>query len=96
MHLIVQYSVRSASVHACGIPQERLDENPIIQWMDPPPSSWDFLSALVLCLQERLDEDPLFQRLSDEELEGDPAAGLLTEATEEGQKVARNNGEVRP
>jgi len=45
-------------------------------------------------MRERLDEDPLFQRLSDEELEGDPAAGLLTEATEEGQKVARNNGET--
>lgn len=48
----------------------------------------------VRVLQERLDENPLFQRISDEELEGDPAAGLLTEATEEGQKVARNNGEV--
>jgi tRNA (guanine-N7-)-methyltransferase len=34
----------------------------------------------------------MFERVSDEELESDPAAGLLTQASEEGQKVARNQG----
>lgn len=43
-------------------------------------------------MKEKLDSHPMFERLSDEELEDDPAAGLLTEATEEGQKVARNKG----
>lgn len=46
-------------------------------------------------MQAKLDEFPLFERVSDEELEGDIAASLLTEATEEGQKVARNSGKVR-
>ena len=40
------------------------------------------------------DAHPLFERLSDEELESDPAACLLASATEEGQKVARNSGQV--
>ena len=31
-------------------------------------------------------------RVSDEELESDPAAGMLYESSEEGQKVARNKG----
>jgi Putative methyltransferase len=54
-----------------------------------------------LCVQElgdwmraKLDAHPLFERLSDEELEDDPAAALLTEGTEEGQKVARNSGQT--
>ncbi len=47
-------------------------------------------------LQAKLDAHPLFERISDEELEHDVAAGLLTDATEEGQKVARNNGKVCP
>lgn len=34
----------------------------------------------------------MFERVSEEELAGDAAAGLLLEATEEGQKVARNKG----
>ena len=45
-------------------------------------------------VQAKLDEHPLFERISDKELEADPAADLLTSATEEGQKVARNLGEV--
>lgn len=45
-------------------------------------------------MREKLDAHPLFERLSDEELECDPAAGVLTEATEEGQKVARNKGQT--
>lgn len=40
------------------------------------------------------DAHPLFERLSDEELEADLAACLLASATEEGQKVARNSGQV--
>ena len=45
-------------------------------------------------MQAKLDEHPLFQRVTEVELESDIAANLLTEATEEGQKVARNNGKV--
>jgi tRNA (guanine-N7-)-methyltransferase len=36
----------------------------------------------------------MFERISDEELESDPASKLLTDASEEGQKVARNKGET--
>ncbi|KAF5842634.1 putative methyltransferase-domain-containing protein [Dunaliella salina] len=43
-------------------------------------------------MRDRLDTHPMFERVSEEELEKDPAAGLLYEATEEGQKVARNKG----
>jgi len=39
-----------------------------------------------------LDDCAMFRRLSDDELAGDAAAGLLSVATEEGQKVARNGG----
>lgn len=42
--------------------------------------------------RERLEAHPLFERVSEEELEEDVAAGLLFEGTEEGQKVARNKG----
>ena len=42
----------------------------------------------------RLDAFPLFQRLSEDEVADDKAAGMLTSATEEGQKVARNSGQV--
>lgn len=45
-------------------------------------------------MKAKLDAHPLFERVSDEELESDPAAGLLAEGTEEGQKVARNSGSV--
>ena len=38
--------------------------------------------------------DPLC-RIGDAELEDDPAANLLTSASEEAQKVARNEGKVR-
>ena len=37
----------------------------------------------------------LICRISDEELDNDPAANLLTSASEEAQKVARNEGKVR-
>jgi len=39
-----------------------------------------------------LSKHPLFLRLSEEEIEADPAAGLLFESTEEGQKVSRSGG----
>lgn len=59
------------------------------------PLSWyNWLRWLVSVHQ--CDAHPLFERLSDEELESDPAAGLLASATEEGQKVARNSGQVHP
>lgn len=45
-------------------------------------------------MQSKLDLHPLFVRLDDKELAEDPAAGLLSEGTEEGQKVARNSGSV--
>lgn len=43
----------------------------------------------------RLDEHALFRRLSPGEAAADVAAGMLTSATEEGMKVARNEGQVR-
>lgn len=45
-------------------------------------------------LQAKLDEHPFFERMTDSELENDLAASLLTDATEEGQKVARNSGQA--
>ncbi|KAG7029733.1 tRNA (guanine-N(7)-)-methyltransferase, partial [Cucurbita argyrosperma subsp. argyrosperma] len=39
-----------------------------------------------------LENHPLFEALTLEELEADPAVVLLSSATEEGQKVARNEG----
>ena len=45
-------------------------------------------------MRDRLAAHPCFEPLSDEELAADPAVALLTQATEEGQKVARNQGEV--
>ncbi|KAJ6915433.1 hypothetical protein NC651_017433 [Populus alba x Populus x berolinensis] len=39
-----------------------------------------------------LENHPMFEALTEEELEADPAVKLLTTATEEGQKVARNGG----
>lgn len=42
----------------------------------------------------RLDEHALFRRLSAAEAAADVAAGMLTSATEEGIKVARNSGQV--
>eukprot|EP00252_Welwitschia_mirabilis_P026824 TRINITY_DN8947_c0_g1_i1.p1 TRINITY_DN8947_c0_g1~~TRINITY_DN8947_c0_g1_i1.p1 ORF type:complete len:347 (-),score=40.00 TRINITY_DN8947_c0_g1_i1:287-1327(-) len=39
-----------------------------------------------------LDSHPLFEEVSDEELKADPVVELLTSATEEGKKVARNGG----
>ncbi|XP_023002478.1 tRNA (guanine-N(7)-)-methyltransferase-like [Cucurbita maxima] len=41
-----------------------------------------------------LENHPLFEALTAEELEVDPAVKLLSSATEEGQKVARNEGQT--
>lgn len=41
-----------------------------------------------------LEEHPLFQAVPEHELEADPVVKLLTCATEEGQKVARNEGQT--
>ena len=44
--------------------------------------------------RDKLEAHPLFERVSEEELANDPAAQLLLEGTEEGQKVARNGGKT--
>ncbi|KAK9272575.1 hypothetical protein L1049_002949 [Liquidambar formosana] len=41
-----------------------------------------------------LEGHPMFEALADEELEADPVVKLLSSATEEGQKVARNGGQT--
>ncbi|KAJ2615754.1 tRNA (guanine-N(7)-)-methyltransferase (tRNA(m7G46)-methyltransferase) [Coemansia sp. RSA 1365] len=42
--------------------------------------------------QKYLDAFPLFERISDAELESDPAVPCVVNSTEEGKKVARNKG----
>lgn len=44
--------------------------------------------------KEKLDAHPLFERVPEAEVQADPAATLLLEGTEEGQKVARNGGKT--
>ncbi|KAJ4845405.1 hypothetical protein Tsubulata_010591 [Turnera subulata] len=41
-----------------------------------------------------LESHPMFEALTEEELEADPVVKLLSTATEEGQKVARNGGQT--
>ncbi|CAI0376489.1 unnamed protein product [Linum tenue] len=41
-----------------------------------------------------LEQHPMFEPLTDQELEADPVVKLLSTATEEGQKVARNGGQT--
>lgn len=41
-----------------------------------------------------LENHPMFEAISGEELEADPVVKLLSSATEEGQKVARNGGQT--
>ncbi|PNH06732.1 tRNA (guanine-N(7)-)-methyltransferase [Tetrabaena socialis] len=43
-------------------------------------------------MRAKLAAHRLYERVSEEELEADPAAGLLVLSSEEGQKVARNGG----
>ncbi|MEW5309847.1 MAG: hypothetical protein WDW38_001698 [Sanguina aurantia] len=60
------------------------------------PGAWLYtitdVEQLGTWMREKLDSHHMFERVSEEELAGDAAAGLLLEATEEGQKVARNKG----
>jgi tRNA (guanine-N7-)-methyltransferase len=42
----------------------------------------------------KLEAHPMFEAIPEAEVDADPAARLLAEATEEGQKVARNGGVV--
>lgn len=57
-----------------------------------PPAPCTHLPALLQ--RDKLEAHPLFERVSEEELANDPAAQLLLEGTEEGQKVARNGGKT--
>uniref|UniRef100_A0A2N9GGA4 tRNA (guanine(46)-N(7))-methyltransferase n=1 Tax=Fagus sylvatica TaxID=28930 RepID=A0A2N9GGA4_FAGSY len=41
-----------------------------------------------------LESHPMYEALTEEELEADPVVKLLSSATEEGQKVARNDGQT--
>lgn len=41
-----------------------------------------------------LEDHPMFKAVLEEELEADPVVKLLSSATEEGQKVARNGGQT--
>ncbi|MCL7023565.1 hypothetical protein MKW94_023875 [Papaver nudicaule] len=45
-------------------------------------------------MKDCLARHPLFEEVSQKELESDPVVKLLSSATEEGQKVARNGGET--
>ena len=41
-----------------------------------------------------LESHPMYEALTEEELEANPVVKLLSSATEEGQKVARNDGQT--
>ncbi|CAG7860190.1 unnamed protein product [Brassica rapa] len=45
-------------------------------------------------LKSCLERHPMFEALTQEELDSDPVVELLCNATEEGQKVARNGGQT--
>jgi tRNA (guanine-N7-)-methyltransferase len=48
---------------------------------------------LYLWMVKHLDEHPLFERIEQAELDADPVKECVLQSTEEGQKVARNNGD---
>lgn len=50
------------------------------------------VEELGVWMKECLEKHPLFEALSEDEVEADPCVKLLSSATEEGQKVARNGG----
>ncbi|KAI3468979.1 hypothetical protein Pfo_025642 [Paulownia fortunei] len=52
------------------------------------------VEELGVWMKSCLDGHPLFEALSEDELEADPVVKLLSTATEEGQKVARNDGQT--
>lgn len=45
-------------------------------------------------MKDCLEGHPMFEAITEAELEGDPVVKLLSSATEEGQKVARNGGQT--
>ena len=45
-------------------------------------------------MRDKLAAHPCFEPVPQEDIKSDPAAQLLIQATEEGQKVARNSGQV--
>lgn len=45
-------------------------------------------------MESCLENHPMFEALTEKELEADPVVKLLSSATEEGQKVARNGGQT--
>lgn len=50
------------------------------------------VEALHEWMVEHFDAHPSFERVSDEETEADPCVAVMRMETEEGKKVARNNG----
>jgi len=60
------------------------------------PGGWLYtvtdVPELGAWMAAKLGGHPLFEPVGEEELAADPAAGLLTVASEEAQKVARNGG----
>jgi tRNA (guanine-N7-)-methyltransferase len=50
------------------------------------------VEELAVWMKEKIDAHPLYESLSEEQIAADPAAAVLSSATEEGQKVARNGG----
>jgi tRNA (guanine-N7-)-methyltransferase len=51
---------------------------------------------LHLWMVKHLDEHPLFEKLTQAEMDSDPVVTLIMQSTEEGQKVARNQGDKYP
>lgn len=49
---------------------------------------------LAVWMREKLEAHPLFECVPDEELKDDPAATMIENVTEEGQKVKKNNGQM--
>lgn len=52
------------------------------------------VEELGVWMKSCLENHPMFEPLTEKELEADPVVKLLTSATEEGQKVARNEGQT--
>lgn len=52
-----------------------------------------YMVMAIYCLQRsKLESHPMFEAVPEDELAADPATQLLHQASEEGQKVARNEG----
>ncbi|KAL6861316.1 hypothetical protein ACP4OV_017016 [Aristida adscensionis] len=52
------------------------------------------VEELGVWMRSCLEKHPLFEAVPDEEIKADPVVKLLSTATEEGQKVARNGGQT--